>query len=170
MDPRHAVQDLNSEGAFCLCFCFEFECYSSADRRTAAQPPCTNVAVDAADQHDYESSTKNRLCNFQAVRRRFQSSQQPRKQLATKAARKSCPTYPLPRCPGEDAEEDNSARSGAEEPDSNQEQSESSESSRDRSYDSDGEKLAGKDSDEERDSDLEVVYALKNRQKMVCMP
>jgi len=110
-----------------------------------------------------KAARKSTLCSFQAIRRRIQPSQQPRKQLATKAARKSCPTYPLPRCPSEDAEEDNSARSEAEEPDSNQEQSESSESSRDRSYDSDGEKLAGKDSDEERDSDSEVAYALKKR-------
>ena len=117
-----------------------------------------------------KAARKNTLYNFQAIRRRFQPSHQPRKQLATKAARKSCPTYPRPRCSSEDAEEDNAARSEAEEPDSNQEQSESSEFSKERSYDSDGEKIAGKDSDEERDSDLAVMCALKNRQKMVSMP
>jgi len=139
---------------------FEFECCSSADLRTAAQSLCTNVALDAVDQHDHESSTEKHVVQLSSDR----------KQLATKAARKSCPTHPRPRCSSEDAEEDNSARSEAEEPDSIQEQSESSESSRDRSYDSDGEKIAGKDSDEERDSDLEVVYAWKNQQKLVCMP
>jgi len=62
------------------------------------------------------------------------------------------------------------ARSAAEEPDINQEQPERSESSRDGLYDSDGERIAGKDSDEERESDLEVMCALKTRQKIVSMP
>ena len=137
-------------------------CSSTSVHKRSARRSRNNMITKAA--------RKNTLCKDQAIRRRFQPSHQPRKQLATKAARKSCPSYPLPRWPSENAEEDNTTRSEAEEPDSNQEQSESSESSRDRSYDSDGEKLAGKDSDEERDSDLEVVYALKNRQKMVCMP
>ena len=116
-----------------------------------------------------KAARKNTLCNFHTTRRRFQPSQQPRKQLATKAARKSCPAYPLPRCSSEDAEEDNTSRSEAEEPDSNQEQSESSESSRNGLYDSDGEKTAGRDSDEERDSELQVVCHLKTRRKTVSM-
>jgi len=117
-----------------------------------------------------KAARKSTLCSFQAIRRRIQPSQQPRKQLATKAARKSCPAYLQPRSPSEDAEEDDMARSEAEEPDINQEQPERSESSRDGLYDSDGEKIAGKDSDEERDSDLEVMCALKTRQKIVSMP
>lgn len=79
----------------------------------------------------------------------------PRKQLATKAARKKC-YHVMPPSMNRDTEEDDMDPDTEEEPSSGGEQSESS-LSEDGSYDSDGDKFAGKETQEELMSNMEVA-------------